>query len=91
MTCDYVCPQNKDGKCIAPGFGACQKAKDNMYKQMTTIGEIIGAHHQTPSSTSTMYVVGKRKAKKAKERCPNLIVMYRTARTKGDWVEYKGE
>lgn len=91
MMCDYACPQNKDGKCIAPGYGACQKAKDNMYKPMTTIGEIIGAHHTAQSISSTIYVVGKRRAKKAKERWPDLTVMYRTTRTKGDWVEYKGE
>ena len=91
MMCDYICSYNKDGKCIAPGFAGCQKAKDNMYKPMYTIGEIIGAHHPHPPNTNTIYAIGKKKAKKAKERWPYFTVMYRTARTKGDWVEYKGE
>lgn len=76
--CDYICPQNKEGKCIASGYRECLRAKDDMYSHTNTEGV-------------TYYVFGKKKAKKAKEQYPNLTVMYRNARTKGLWVEYKGE
>lgn len=62
-----------------------------MRKPLSTIGEYVGLHNTADNKNYTVYVVGKRKAKKAKERWPNMRVMYRNARTKGDWVEYKGE
>lgn len=90
--CDYVqCRQYKNGKCMAPGYKECLRAKDDMCKPITTIGEYIGIHNTADDADYTVYVVGKRKAKKAKERWPNMRVMYRNARTKGYWVEYKGE
>lgn len=77
MQCDYVnCLQNRNSKCMAPGYRECLKAKDDIYNHTNTDGSVY-------------YVFGKRKAKKAKEQFPNLTVMYRTARTKGLWVEYK--
>lgn len=88
--CDYECSQNRNGKCGAPGYRECPKAKANIYKPMTTIGEIVGLNIPTDSS-NTYYVFGKKKAKKTKEQFPNLTVMYRNSRTKGLWIEYKGE
>lgn len=76
-TCDYVCQQNKNGKCLAPGYRECPRAKDDMYSH-TIDGNVY-------------YVFGKKRAKKAKEQFPNLTVMYRNSRTKGFWVEYKSE
>ena len=90
VVCDYMCPQNNNGKCMAPGYRECLRAKDEMVKPMTTIGEIMGVD-QITDSPNVYYVFGKKKAKKAKEQFPNLTVMYRNARTKGFWVEYKGE
>lgn len=77
MQCDYVnCPQNnKNNKCMAPGYKGCLRAKDDVY------------NHKTDGVV--YYVFGKKKAKKAKEQFPNITVMYRNARTKGYWVEYK--
>lgn len=88
--CDYnKCSQNRNGKCGAPGYRECLRAKAEMKKSMTTIGEIVGVDET--SIPNTYYVFGKKKAKKAKEQYPNLTVMYRNAKTKGFWVEYKGE
>ena len=78
IECDYVCQQNKDGRCIAPGYAKCLRAKDDIYNHTNTDGNVY-------------YVFGKKRAKKAKEQCPNLTVMYRNSRTKGVWVEYKGD
>lgn len=91
-SCDYIhCSQNNTkGKCMAPGYRECLRAKDDMMKSTTTIGEILGIDKPT-DSPPIYYVFGKRKAKKAKAQYPNLTVMYRNARTKGFWVEYKGD
>ena len=78
IVCNYICPQNNNGKCIAPGYRECPKAKDDIYAHTNIEGNVY-------------YVFGKSKAKKAKEQCPSLTVMYRNSRTKGTWVEYKGE
>lgn len=51
----------------------------------------IQIHPMAPPGTNTVYVVGKLRAKKAKERWPSFTVMYLTKRTNGDWVKYKGE
>ena len=53
--CDYMCPQNNNGKCIAPGYRECLRAKDDMYNHTSIEG-------------NTYYVFGKKNAKKAKKR-----------------------
>lgn len=79
ILCEYVnCTQNNNGKCMGSGYRECLRAKDDMYNHTNIKGNIY-------------YVFGKKKAKKVKEQCPNLTIMYRNARTKGFWVEYKGE
>lgn len=77
-SCDYAhCQQYNNGKCMAPGYKECMRAKDTMLRPA--------------DAPNILYVFGKNNAKKTKEQFPNLIVMYRNARTKGFWVEYKGE